>query len=103
MSGQVALRLADLPLHGHPLALLQTDLPGDGDVGLLLLTRLEVDQESLDTPEGRERGVTFRHQQRAVQRHVSVNSTEDWMGGGQHGAPGGERVNKVSKQKVKCF
>lgn len=51
MSGQRALRLADLPLHGRPLPLLQADLPGDGDVRLLPLTRLEVNHQSLETPE----------------------------------------------------
>lgn len=51
VSSQVALRLADFPLHGHPLPLLQTDLPGDGDVRLFLFTRLEIDHQSLETPE----------------------------------------------------
>ena len=58
VSGQRALRLADLPLHGRPLPLLQADLPGDGDVRLLPLTCLEVNHQSLETPEEavRERG-----------------------------------------------
>lgn len=51
VSGQGALRLSDFPLHGHPLPLLQTELPGDSDVRLLPSTRLEIDNQSLDTPE----------------------------------------------------
>lgn len=74
MGGQVALRLADFPLHGHPLSLLQTDLPGDGDVRLLLFTRLEINHQSLETPEDEmkvtESGVIFSHQQRAVRCYV---------------------------------
>lgn len=48
--GEGALRLAYFPLHRRALALLQADLPGDGDVGLLLLTCLEVDHQGLEAP-----------------------------------------------------
>lgn len=51
VSGEDALRLADFPLHGRPLALLQSDLPGNGDVRLLFFTGLEIDHQSLETPE----------------------------------------------------
>lgn len=58
VSRQVALRLADLQLHGRLLPFLQTDLPGDGDVRLLPFAGLEIDHQSLQTPEGRERGAS---------------------------------------------
>lgn len=51
VSGEDALRLAYFPLHGRPLSLLHPDLPGNGDVRLLLSTRLEIDHQSLETPE----------------------------------------------------
>ena len=79
VSGQDALRLADFPLHGRLLPLLQIDFPGDGDVRLLLFTCFVVDHQGLKTPEeikrGSESGVTFSHQQRAVQWYdlVEVN------------------------------
>lgn len=75
--GQDALRLANLPLHGRALAPLQADLPGDGHIGLLLLTRLEVDHEGLCAPAGTQpregvavSGVTLFYQQRAVQGYI---------------------------------
>ncbi len=49
VSGQNALRLADFPLHLRLLSLLQTELPGNGDIRLLLSTRFEIDHQSLDT------------------------------------------------------
>lgn len=58
--GQNALGLPYFPLHGRGLPFLHAELPGDGDIGLLPLTRPEVDHESLDAPadtaEGRSGG-----------------------------------------------
>lgn len=50
VDSQLALRVADLPLHGQALVLLQLHLAADGHVRLLLLPRPEVRHQRLDAP-----------------------------------------------------
>lgn len=80
--GQDALRLAYFPLHWRALPFLQADLPGDGHIGLLPLTCLEVDHEGLGAPardtvseSGRECSYTFLPVEGSAWLHFRKSTT----------------------------